>query len=405
MFVNDQITDGQYTSLYQSIRAREARKAKEAEDDEALRLGTLLDPTDVTTQKAVDRLYRESLEGQGDQADPVQTLFSVVSQYGVVPETAADFIRAGAMNGDPDQRQAAYTMLAQIDDMRPAAAAAEFKGNLLKDARYFEDQAIAVGPLAALEAMNGIQERRRDPILNDRFDEGLKLAQDRIDQATLRNTLDKNSGTFFSDPDYSIDPVTTARMVSIMQEAYADSFADYSDPKFAMKHARKVAREAFGVSRASGSARMMSHPPENYYSVPNSSNDWMNAQLLDDVATIVEDVSEFDQFDIVSDLTTASEATTTGRPSYAIIARRNDGALEALPGRWQPDPTEPLSSLRADLEAQREEFDIEGLAARRVAQEERMFRSNVSPRGGLVQLQFQRERSSRTQEVDERTAP
>lgn len=361
-FAHGKITTGQWTSLYQRLKADERRAEKAEADAEAFRLGDLLDPTDVKVQKAVDEEYKKLMQEEG--ADPVQTLFNVVQHRGVVPETAADFARAAAMNGNPEQRMSAYQMISTIDEMKPFAAQVEFKGNLLKDARYFQMYSESLGSTEALTALQSIQEMRRDPLVKDRYDEGLKLAAKNIKPKAIRATLDEGSGTLFGRPELPLDPVIGARIQSIAEDQYAIAYSETGDPKVAKKHALASIKEEFGVSRASGSPRIMAHPPENYYSTPSAPANWFETQFSEDVLELVDNADEYRSFDIVSDRTTASEATSSFRPTYAIIGMRADGTLEALPGRWQPDPTGPAKAFREATDALHR--DPNDIAARRV---------------------------------------
>lgn len=364
-FDRGDLDSGHLLALVQQTGKRDTKQAKLDEAYDLISSGRPLNPADTNHRKAVDavfddaggtRLMQEDFEAGMDLA------LNFATAKGVFPASAASSLKALVGAGGTEQMGFALDAIARSYEEAPAAAGQAFKNDELAEAIYFRDMT-ANGAPAELTVGAIIEQRKSkyDPILKDRIKEGRTLAADEIDLratnkvigADFEDNIDLGDivtgGAFeiFGAPDLAGGDAALEAANRAHRELFAANYQKHGNENMARKQADALLKKSFGRSTATGQARIMQHPPENYYSVPGVKNDWMKKQFQ----ATTKEVGD-GKYDLIADVQTAAQAQSGELPTYKIIRTRPDGVLEAVDGRFVFDPSEALAEAEGNIEGE-----------------------------------------------------
>ncbi len=375
---NQEITEGQYTALYQQIVSQERASLKKDESDLLLSTAGLVDPNNTKHRNAVSDSWIEAIQ---KGADPMETALGMMREYSVFPKAAGSHLSALAANGTPDQKQASYEKIGELAQENYEAVKTAMSDQLVKDGDLYYDTLLVTGDReTAMSRVLQAQEARRDPELKKKMTAARKAGAKAWNPEDVSESFDKGSGSFWYDPILP-EGAGLDLMEQGWTEQFAETYAETNDEGAAKAAADRSLKRLWGVTHAGGKARVVMHPPERFYELPHGDvrPGYIEKQLERDVLGLEREdgqkvateitimgelagisarqrglkVSKDDlrtaepgAIRLVSDVQTAREAAT-GRPSYSVVIQTDTGALVSLGKRWRPD----VEGERAEVEA------------------------------------------------------
>jgi len=303
------ISGSKRTQLYAKLDAISARavSSEKAIIDVSVAIdsGQPLDYKDKNNQRGVDKYFKETIGTfPMDSAEAQQTATHIAASTGIVPQTAAAYIRTNIASQDFEQAAQAADFASRMREDAPQAYA-----RLPQNERAFSLQVselINAGmgkEDAVLTARKNVYETTDEEknILSSQFNN--TDFREESNSFLLDNVDDKWSGGFFSSSP-SVPNEMEAEF-NILTKSY---FARTRDADQARQLAFDDLGKTWGVTELGGNKRMMKYSPERIYG-DGSASDWMQNQLDSKASEYgIKDVQ------IISDATTARES----RPSYVM---------------------------------------------------------------------------------------
>lgn len=360
LFAKGQITDGQYTALYQQISARERRVSKD--NDEVAQLhGGLLDPTDTKTRNIVDKAYRQAVKGGLDKAGTAE---AYLREHSIFPKSYASELSAFVFNGNPDQRSAALDNIGALLEVNEFGVRKAFDSNVIRDAEIYKQTVLATGDAdTGLSRVMKANEARNNPEFKSRVTEARKDASEAFSFNDLQGVFDDVHFPFTGEPEIEREgsPAITGSASVLRrawEEEYSQALAETDNRGYAQDAADKAIQRVYGVTNATGSRTVIAHPPERFYQLEGTRPGYIQEQLLADVNSgfaeqfgsetpdLVTETGPIgvgqgknikaSQISIVSDQVTARQAST-GKPSYVVVVTDGNGVMHTIEKRWRPD--------------------------------------------------------------------
>lgn len=338
---------GQYASLLD----RTVKEDKEAVKLDAARdlVGgdAPLNPADEKHRDAVDLVFKDQGGAQLLRENPqagVENALSFAATKGVLPKSAVTTLRGLIANGSAEQQQTALDSVTRLLEQAPAAARSAFQDQEIAEAVYYSDL-VATGapPEFALTSIMKAREAKFDGAAKVRRAAAAKLAAEEISREDVFKAIGVDRGT----PETRVfgGGAAVDGAEARYRQLFTEHYAAHGDADRAKKQAAAVVGKHFGETRVTGQKRVMMHPPEQYYAVPGSDQKWMGAQLEREVAALVGEPVPMKDIQLISDRTTAAEAQGGFSPTYKVVRKRADGALETLDGRFAFDPSKEQFSI------------------------------------------------------------
>ena len=367
---SEEISDAQYTQLYIQL-------ADNDDVDTALynRLTDAqgnpqrLDPTNRDDREAVDTLFNRAVQQAGGldviEADPnlmATVALSYADQYGIIPDTAASRLRAQAMSGNIDGASNALSIISQVENQEPFAAQRAFSDDLLGDAAVYAN--MVAGGVSPEEAFGQIQASREtlNTAGRELRTQRARQAMEDLSASRIEVLFNEEDGFFERNPffDTSSSTAQADAALSTYAQLYEDAYVRFGNPESAEAFAAAAIRRTYGVTRISGQPVIMKHAPDVYY---GGGGEWMGEQLVAAVGeqldlTDVDNDQMLSSIQLVSDHRTSVDVGQGRAPSYSVVYQRDDGVMEALPGRFVFDGDEALEEAeRERREANQQELD------------------------------------------------
>lgn len=380
LWENGQISTEQYGSLVQRLSARSGKE--DATQSAIARIGMVaesggkMNPYSSDDRKDMDLMW-EYLGGPAlmtsDPKAAREMLLNAGDTLGVLPPMAVETLQGMMINGDDAQRMEAMDTLHALYQQAPDALAqslrSEHTGMVVA---YNEMMANGVPQETAMVRLDTMREAKFSPAAR-----GLEEAAQK-EAAAVKPQQIKNALDGFFGAQVGAEPATSSlgeadgatQTPFRMQNAYREAFqahyvATGGDKKAAHKAAIHDLKKVYGVSNATGTRRVMRHPPEKYYSVPGVDNKWMQRALEEETKSwFGARGQKFDggRIHLIADSRSDSEVEAGGKPTYLVVVEHDGGELagtfEEVPGRYA-FPDEPIRKRvteenKARAEAMRE---------------------------------------------------
>lgn len=144
-------------------------------------------------------------------------------------------------------------------------------------------------------------------------------------------------------------------MTAAYRVAYEDQYKITRDKNAAQKYAERITKGRFGVSQINGGNQVMQDAPEKHYAIPGVDNGWMREQMIEDAKGFFKDAfradnKKYSTKDLEENLILVSDNTTrrtveTGRPTYLLMYKQDDGTFQKVGGRYYFDPAKQKEKL------------------------------------------------------------
>lgn len=405
--INDAV-EGDLVSPEQKA-ALDEEVEKEAEvavvrQQEAQEVADALNGLDVVTgadTRKVNSAYKDTYAPRYAQMNPQDAMLAKAHFVGTtnkIPTLMAQELKGALGGGSPERKIEAARQVQLIRDRSPFAAAnsrdlsatTQAQADRILDmleAGVSEDEVIQTLEKQDSQINQATSEIRRSQF-KEEFDQGraVDVAVDAFD-------------TFlpFDEPDVAVETGTEQRVLADMRIHAERYYLDNPDMKAAMKYAQDRIKRQYGVTRTGGGGRrLMKFAPETFYNVDGETK-WIEQQMVRDVQTLVPGI-EAENIFLVPDRKTSREAAE-GTPAYTLMIKNEDGTLQTLPQRWQPDVEAQKTIARdARIARAREKFEKEKAAAnRRIA-----FRRGMAESDGRVRSEDLERAARRVQELEDR---
>ncbi len=293
--------------------------------------GPPLDPTDKDNQKAVDDFWTRETAGALSKLPPEEamkqlpsTISNFVKRSGMVPSAIKSLIRTTSAESNIDQ----FVLASQ------AVSALRREGKL----SGLNKEDIAPHLVAADLMEAGIDPReaaKRSALLTDVNNEPLRVAR----KAELKKAKPDHKDTI--EEAYGLDDWFYAtsgsggaleRATSDYKRLYEDWYLRTGNEEIASDMATKDMSNKWGVSKLTGSNRLMAYSPEAAYGHMGDGNDseWMEEQLKSDLK---DKVSE----DLQENMILSFVPGTENNPLYHVLVVDGDGVLNTVQDQGSKD--------------------------------------------------------------------
>lgn len=331
----------EYITRQQTKIEREAAQARAAQEQQltkldnynavlnAISVGAPIDPKQKETKDAINDFYEQSGMSVGlasGQPEAAQQLAFFASRATVIPNGAVSTLRGQLLNGSTEQRQYAADVIGRIEEVSPKALDSFPRSDLSK-------VTLANGLIRTGVPVNrafDIAEENIDPLNKDIIKQrNIQLNAEKIDYAVdVEDLFDPSIfivGANIPDAPEARDSIIAD--YKLIRDNYYRSIGDVDAAK---ERADIDFKRFYGVSDVTGRNQIMKYAPENYYSIPNVDNDWMQEQLIKDVSVLKGKEIDIDDIEILADTVTAGEAVPNGKPSYQVFVKGDAGEWEEL---------------------------------------------------------------------------
>lgn len=358
----DDVIDAQYLRG-QNIYIENKIKQAKAEQERAQLTQKLLDVADSSViadpgskdhRDAINQSFIQSgLAEAFNNGDPAasQGLLDIFQRTSIIPDAAQSTLRGYIMNGDAEQKAAAYTFVGKMQELNPVALTGPggFSEKEIKEAGIY-NQLIRSGAAPDF-ALNAIQERNnpltadirdaRQAELNAMNSGGNSKQKTLKDMARQRvNEMQGQSASWWNFigsgvPDFMEGAATTGIM-SKYERIFDEEFLRTGSQEAAAAAAAAVLDRYAGTTQVRGKSEIMEFPPEKYYSVPGltpeENSQWMRKELEETVKQVKPGVSVEDVF-LVPAPESRNLLDNGKKPKYYAWYKSNEyGVMDTLRG-------------------------------------------------------------------------
>jgi hypothetical protein len=294
--------------------------------------------------------------------DPSQkrdTIVNFIDQSKIIPEDVNGLIRTTTRHGTADQKAWAADLISKIEDRAPEA----MNDFTAEDVTYSKSMAnmlrYGLSPQEAVERLKDEFDPRKEDVIKLRKQAFKDVIKNQNIRADIRAAIGSNG--WFDSVDFPNNKNITDAMTADYRNIYEQEYIRCGDPVIAKESANTLIKKTYGVSKINGRKEIMPFAPEQYYSLPNTDNEWMRKQLIDTVKSLdnykqIEDKN----IGIVADSLTALDIKSKQRPTYKITVRTDQG-YEILRDKngnilqMQFNPEAELEKINALIEKQKRE--------------------------------------------------
>lgn len=329
------------------------------------------DPYDSAQRTRVDKAYSAAIGGESPSS-PAGMLAAgeIAMETGYLPKSSFNSIRGALAGNDPAAFAANAEFLDQVLQ-RQGGAIDMYDGRgdamaALSDYRAYSRFMGAQDAAARVIENNTPEARARRKNLSDAAKEATKgLSASDLIEHLGDSGISANLG----------NEVQQAEIMSEYEGLFMDAYLETGEAGLAKNRALDQMARIYGPNTVTGTDRLMKYPPQNFYPSSETSPDWMQRQLVDQVSELafsgetsaptmpgrsaVRRMIDPGDIILLPDETTRREVSARSAPSYAVLYQK-DGEIVAAPGRFYFDPSainaeaKELSQTRSnDLQEQR----------------------------------------------------
>lgn len=320
----DRLTDHMKSEIKSQVKEIKAQQGI-SRVQQALNGTAMLDPKSKTDKKDVESHFQTHIEPQLANMDDTQKANAIaqyVERIGMIPESVASHIRATSRNGSIQEQAFTADLVNRITEGEKRLAIGDMPDT---DTSYCvlvgESMRYGLTAEEAIEKAKVVFDPSQKDIIDKRRRDLMKFKLN--EEANIKELL--NEGWFGKPglPDMKdISDKTKEAYYNLYQQEYLLT----GNHAVAKKMAGEFFKRTYGVTRVTGSPRVMKYAPENYYSINGVPDNWMREQLESDVKSIdgYQDVQGKDIL-LTPDTTTAREAIPGGSPSYLVYTKNKNG--------------------------------------------------------------------------------
>ncbi len=292
--------------------------------------------------KAYEKAEVSSALFAGDEG-AMRSAVEVSQKLNYVPESVSQSILGLVSQNDPTKRATGYRAASAIMAKTPYAFDAAPNGTKLRqDAEDYT--AMVTGGLAPDEAIQRLDEmntpewKKAEAVRKVDLDgqDGIKAS---LSVGDFTAAFDNSFLGLARDPTLASMGPEAPVAFKDFQDLVAENYIRHGDVNLAKTLALGQMKRMWGVSTVNGTKTVTRYPIEKQYpDVPlhTGNFDYIGAQLAADVkAATGKDVALSSIVPRADDQTQRELAS--GRPSYVVIYRDENGVPQRLPGRWHPD--------------------------------------------------------------------
>lgn len=352
MFQDQQITEGEYQGILNSLANQEAQKTQYALIDTKVARRLSGDESIALDQKEVDIFFDRNVVPLMGQMDPTERAAYAVnfSRFtGLIPSSVKRQITNNLRSEDQELIMEAAEVIDGIDNIRGLES--PVKPHDRAFAQLVTDLTQVMQPAEALK----LAREQSDPQNTSRIEARERIIKDEKYQEEYQ---DNALGIFKGITDFGdvkgIDALNTGQLEKEYQTIFETHFKAGMDESAAREKAEQLLSKNWAFSESSG--RIMKHPPEQFYAVQGET-DYIKTQLDSWVRKRTSyglTLEGYQSAMLVADEETGKLASV-GKPDYLVYVQDANGMLDILTGvdpsdgkvkpiRWAPDP---------DIEAKR----------------------------------------------------
>lgn len=362
--------------------ARQANNREQVQSDanvflDRVQSGVPFDPTDASMERGADEVFRQVGGAQLLTEDFNRGMMEIeaFAAAGIIPPSAVSVLRGMAYSQDEALRQKAYRGIYELYSNHDSVTRRTFNANEVADAiSYGRRLEAGMSPEMAMAQVAQEQQVRAEPtgVATVRQSEARALVRD----VEFNTAVKDVPGGFLSFGGVNPKNIVGGRNAAdAITQNYRDVFTSFymthGDEELAKEQAQETIARTIGKSEANN-GRYMMHPPEIYY--PGASSEDMIMQVQKDVSLAMGEVIDPERITLTSDQRTARDISNGFPPSYAMIVEREDGAMDAVPGRFVFDG----DALRSKAEERsKDKANIEGRLEKALARKVRAAENNL----------------------------
>ncbi len=328
------------------------------------------DPYDSGQRNRVDKAY-SAVIGDDSPSSPAGMAASaeIAMETGFVPKSSFNAIRGALSGDDPEAFAANAEFLGQV--LQRQGGAIDMYGGKAEVEAALSDYGFYsrfMGPQEAaarvIENSTPEAKARRKNLSAAAKDATKALNADDLTEHLKDRGISASLG----------NEVQQAEIMTEYESLFVDAYLETGEATLAKNRALDAMSRIYGPNAVTGTETLMKYPPQNFYPASETSPDWMQTQLVDQVSELafadgVENPTrpgesvrrrKIDAEDIIllPDEITRREVAGRSSPSYAVLYKL-DGEIVAAPGRFYFDPTAINSEAKALSTQRAEEFETQ----------------------------------------------
>lgn len=372
-----QISTAQWSQLALQANDREQVKSDAVVFLDQVQSGVPFDPNDAAMKRGADELFKQVGGSELLSENFSRGMMEVESfaAVGIIPPGATRVLRGMLYSQDEPSRQKALSGIYELHVNHGGVTRRTFNSDEVADAiSYGRRIEAGMTPEMALAQVAQEQQVRAEPtgVATVRQSEARALVRD----VEFNTAVKDVPGGFLSFGGVNPKNIVGGRNAAdAITQNYRDVFTSFymthGDEELAKEQAQETIARTIGKSEANN-GRYMMHPPEIYY--PGASSEDMIMQVQKDVSLAMGEVIDPERITLTSDQRTARDISNGFPPSYAMIVEREDGAMDAVPGRFVFDG----DALRSKAEERsKDKANIEGRLEKALARKVRAAENNL----------------------------
>lgn len=314
---------------------------------------SIYDPKNKDDKKEVDYLFNlETSSPDMTDDEKLGAGLNIAVKTGIMSTDTRKYIRGYLRNGTPEQAMTAAASIMYLKNINPQILNDLSNkdiafGNLI-NTNIERGYSASVAYTKAVDAMN--------------VPENIKKArEDEYNNNVLKKSVNESFlvDYFETSPWFSADYDIPAEMKSEFNAAVKNEYLISGDLEAAQNTSAINMSKLWGKSRFNNSKALMRQAPEKIYGVSGLSDEenyeWMHEQLMSDI-----NKNELQENDPERVKISPSLQTRNGMAVYDIFIVDEDGVINMLPQKWQPDWEKSAEYKRRREERQKEtEAEIE----------------------------------------------